>query len=256
MPPNYANSKIYSIRSHQTNMIYIGSTTQSLAVRMAGHRAKYKSFLNGKANNLSSFEIIKYDDAYIEMVEEYPCQNKMELERREGQIIRITENCINRIIVGRTRKEYYQDNADRIKDKTKLWCVNNADRAKARRKQYYQDNQDELKTKHKQYYIDNADKFKQYYIDNVDKKKQYYIDNADTMKEQKKQYYQDNADRIKDKARQKTNCLCGGKYGYGDKARHFKSQKHINYLALTEIPLSSDSQEQTQSPTDSIESSL
>jgi len=36
--PNYANGKIYTIRFHNSNEIYIGSTTQSLAVRFGGHK--------------------------------------------------------------------------------------------------------------------------------------------------------------------------------------------------------------------------
>ena len=38
--PNYQNGKIYCIRSHQTDNIYIGSTTQKLCVRMAEHKRK------------------------------------------------------------------------------------------------------------------------------------------------------------------------------------------------------------------------
>ena len=63
MPPNFANGKIYSIRSHQTEKIYIGSTTQSLAVRFGGH----------KRQNCSSQQILQFDDAYIELIENYPC---------------------------------------------------------------------------------------------------------------------------------------------------------------------------------------
>ncbi len=36
--PNYANGKIYTIRFHNSNEIYIGSTTQSLPVRFGGHK--------------------------------------------------------------------------------------------------------------------------------------------------------------------------------------------------------------------------
>lgn len=223
--PNFQNGKVYSIRSYQTNMVYIGSTTQSLAKRIGAHRANYRAYLNGKFHNVSSFEIIKYDDAYIELTEEYSCQNKMELERREGQIIRITANCVNRCIVGRTRTEYYQDSVDKIK-------------------QYYQDNQDEIKAKQKQYRIDNAESIKQraqqYYQNNKEtiykQEKQYRIKNAESIKQHKQQYYEHNKDKLK----QKVDCLCGGKYTHTGKSRHLRTAKHINYLALTEIPLSSD----------------
>jgi len=32
--------------------------------------------------------------------------------------------------------------------------------------------------------------------------------------------------------REKTNCNCGGIFTYDHKARHFKSQKHINFIGL------------------------
>jgi hypothetical protein len=38
--PNYQNAKIYKLWSPEGDDIYIGSTTQSLAVRKAGHKAK------------------------------------------------------------------------------------------------------------------------------------------------------------------------------------------------------------------------
>lgn len=59
--PNYELSKIYSIRSHQTDQIYVGSTTQKLSERMAEHRYKKGHIL------------MNYSDAYIELIEAYPC---------------------------------------------------------------------------------------------------------------------------------------------------------------------------------------
>jgi hypothetical protein len=35
---NYANKKIYTIRFHNSNDIYIGFTIQSLVVRFGGHK--------------------------------------------------------------------------------------------------------------------------------------------------------------------------------------------------------------------------
>ncbi len=138
----YINGKIYSLRSHQTDKIYIGSTIQPLYKRFYEHK-------NKKQNELAN-----YDDVYIELIEEYKCKNRMELERKEGEHIRAND-CVNKLIAGRTQKQYYIDN----------------------------------KEKSKQYYIDNKEKQKQYYIDNKEKQKQYYIDNKDKILEKSKQYY-------------------------------------------------------------------
>jgi hypothetical protein len=98
----YANGQIYAIRSHQTDLIYIGSTTQPLHKRFYEHNRSKKT--------VSSKEIMKYEDAYIELIEDFPCNSKKELNRREGHHIRNTENCVNKCVAGRTKKEWIVDN--------------------------------------------------------------------------------------------------------------------------------------------------
>ena len=97
-----SNGKIYAIRSSKTKDVHIGSTTKSLEERLAGHRsshAKWKAgdFLNksGKQRYLSSFKLLNYDDHYIELVEEYQCDNQSNLLCREGEVIFNTDSCIN-----------------------------------------------------------------------------------------------------------------------------------------------------------------
>ena len=62
----------------------------------------------------------------LELYENYPCNNKKELERREGEIIRqfkadINYNVINKAIAGRTHKEYTEDNKDKILEQKKQY---------------------------------------------------------------------------------------------------------------------------------------
>ena len=103
---NYNNSKIYKIVSSQTDKVYIGSTTKDrLCQRMTGHRASYKSYLNKKYHYVSSFEIVKYDDAEIILIEAFPCKNKDELHKRERYWIENTKDCINKLIPTRAKKE-------------------------------------------------------------------------------------------------------------------------------------------------------
>ena len=143
---DYKNGKIYAIRSYQTDMIYIGSTCSPLNKRFYEHKRKYKSYLNGNYRYVTSFEIVKYNDCYIELIELYPCNSKIELHKREGELIR-EMNCVNKFIPGRTQKQYKIDNQDKIKQYLKQYRIDNRDK----RKQY-----------EKQYKIDNRDKIKQY----------------------------------------------------------------------------------------------
>jgi hypothetical protein len=180
--PNYQNGKIYAIKSYQTELIYIGSTTTPLSRRLGDHRTKYK-----KNSKVSSKEILKYDDYYIELIENFPCNSKEELEKQEGIHIRKNINiCVNCCIAGRTIKEYYIDNKQQYKERDKRYYENNKEIKKQKTKEYYENN----KQKAKQYYENNKQKAKEYYENNKQKAKQYYLENAERIKKQRKQYYQ------------------------------------------------------------------
>ncbi len=161
--PDYSLGKIYCIRSYQTDKIYIGSTCQEyLSSRFQQH----------KRGRTTSRILIDYGDAYIELLENFPCASKQELHKREGELIRIHKNnCVNIGIPGRTRYEYWIDNKETITQQ---------------KKQYLIDNKEKVKDHRKQYYIDNKEKLRQY---NNDYQKQYWIDNKEKLNEYKKQYY-------------------------------------------------------------------
>ena len=190
---NYKNGKIYSIRSHQTDEIYIGSTTISLSQRLSKHKNNYKRYLADKNNYITSFKILENDDAYIELVEEFPCDSRMQLCKREGEIIRATENCVNRCIAGRTGKEYREENKERIKEYLKQYDISNKDKLNEYRKQYREANKDKIKEYHKKYRVANKDK-------------------------------------INKQQSQRTSCDCGGRYRRGDKSSHERTLKHQAYL--------------------------
>ena len=131
----YHKSKIYTIRSYQTDKYYIGSTCDALHKRLYKHRRVYKCYLNGEEHFVSSFDIIKYEDHYIELLEDYKCETRNELTKREGELIRkYKDEIVNCRIEGRTHKEYYEDNKEKIKEY---------------KKQYY------LKTKKEQSFVKN-----------------------------------------------------------------------------------------------------
>jgi len=50
--------RVYAICSHQIKEPYIGSTTQALSMRMAGHRRNYKNYLNPNFHYITSFKIL------------------------------------------------------------------------------------------------------------------------------------------------------------------------------------------------------
>jgi hypothetical protein len=113
----YNNGKIYTIRCRtDNNLIYVGSTIQPLHKRWHGHKMK---FMNGGYNNrllYNKMDEIGFDNFYIELYENYNCNSKEELNRREGEIIRNVGN-LNHRIEGRTKpereKEYRENNDTR-----------------------------------------------------------------------------------------------------------------------------------------------
>ncbi len=127
--------RVYSIRSHQTNDIYIGSTTQLLSKRMVNHRDNYKQYLRTKKMYVSSFEILKYNDAFIELIFEGEFESKDALRKYEGQSIREHE-CVNKRIAGRTRQEYDIDNKDHLLEVSKNYKEKNKERILQVQKKY------------------------------------------------------------------------------------------------------------------------
>lgn len=157
---------IYIIRSHQTDDVYYGSTTQMLCKRMSGHRKNYKLWLDGSYGNNTSFEIIKYNDAYIELVEEVEFQNKQELYAREGHYIR-ENKCVNKLVAGRTHEERYETNRDKIKEQ---------------RQQYRIDNKEQINKLEKQKYIDTREQ-------SIARVKKYQLKNREVILEKRRQKY-------------------------------------------------------------------
>ena len=107
----YQNGKIYKIVDVGYNKTYYGSTCESLSQRMTRHRAKYTAYLKGNITNTRSFDLFDefgIENCKIELVENYPCNSKEELRRREGYYIK-NNDCINKCVPCRTPAEYYQD---------------------------------------------------------------------------------------------------------------------------------------------------
>jgi hypothetical protein len=150
----YARGKIYSLRSHQTDDIYIGSTIDILPKRLYQHKKEYERYMNGNRHYVSSYEIIPYEDCYIELIENFPCNSKAELERKEGEHIRATQ-CVNKFIAGRTPKEWYEDNKEQILLKKKQYHEANKEQILLKRKEYDEANKEQRALKQKERRLKN-----------------------------------------------------------------------------------------------------
>ena len=59
---------------------------------------------------------------YIELIENCPCNNREELNKKEGECIRALKPSLNKYMPGRTAKEYFQENKEtRSANKKEYW---------------------------------------------------------------------------------------------------------------------------------------
>lgn len=173
----YQKACIYKICCKDPSITdcYVGSTTDFVK-RRYDHKwncdnSKYKKYYklyrfinnNGGWNNFN-----------MQVIEQYPCNCKEELHRREGYFIRLLNCSLNAMIAGRTVKEYR--------------------------------------------------------IDKKDEQKQYRVDNREKILAQKKHYYNQNKEHLLIKQKQPYTCICGKTLTIGNKSRHCKSKKHINFI--------------------------
>jgi Uri superfamily endonuclease len=148
---NYQEGKIYTIRNYMDDtLIYVGSTTRTLSQRIAEHRSRSK---DEKKISLSYIDD-DWSNWYIELYENYPCNNKSELCKREGEIIREIGS-INYQIAGRTSNEYYEDNKEIISQKGKNYYENNKEIILQRQKKYQECNKEVLCNRFKEWYDKN-----------------------------------------------------------------------------------------------------
>lgn len=208
--PDYSNGKIYIVRSPHTEEVYIGSTVSTLSKRMGQHREKYNKWKKGEHHYFTCFKLLDLGDEYIELIEDYPCSNKNQLNRREGEIMRETENCVNKCIAGRTWDEYYADNRDKIIKNVKEYRLNNPDLVKQQDKNKYEKNKESI----------------------LAKQKERYENNRDIILAKKKEYSQLNKEKIKAYKSKSIVCECGEEINKSHKPRHLKSKKHTDKLLI------------------------
>ncbi len=122
--------RIYKITSSECEGVYIGSTTQPLSIRLSKHKHDYKRYLDGRTNSfyMTSYDIIKYSDVKIELIIEGIFDDRKDLCNIEGEIIRTTSCCVNKIIPNRTTKEI----SDSIKEYNAIRYKNKSSKFKAR----------------------------------------------------------------------------------------------------------------------------
>jgi hypothetical protein len=97
----YSRGKIYKLYCPDNEMVYIGSTTCDLDVRFNQHKHEL--------NKCTSKRLFESGEVRIELIEEVCCKSEAELVKREGEIMRLYPNRVNKFLAGRTQAEYVRD---------------------------------------------------------------------------------------------------------------------------------------------------
>jgi len=171
---NYQNGKIYKIINENNEIIYIGSTTEEKLCRRYTHHTH------------------KSPNHKIILIENYPCNSKEELRKREQEVIEEHSNLLN-------KQRAYRSKEDK-KECDKKWCEKNKEHLKQYKKEYRENNQE--------YY-------KQY-------KKEYRENNKEYIKNYKSKWYENNKHMLK----QKVVCeFCNTELNKGSLKRHHQKSK-------------------------------
>lgn len=114
--PDYKKGKIYRLTCDDNNLFYYGSTCETLAQRKAIHKYLAKTKSGG-----NSYLLYEKGNVNIELVEEFPCENKNELHVRERFYI-LNNHCINHDIPASTPEEISKRAAARRAEKITCEC--------------------------------------------------------------------------------------------------------------------------------------
>ena len=83
----YRNAKIYKITSIHTELVYVGITIKTLKQQFEKHSVDYDLKTWGcTVKHCPSFAIFEAGDCIIELIEDYPCETKKQLESRQDII--------------------------------------------------------------------------------------------------------------------------------------------------------------------------
>ncbi len=124
LPINYSNTIIYKICCNDVEVkeCYVGSTTD-FTNRKRNHKNTCNNE-NDKNHNLYVYKFIRENNGWncwnMVMIEEYPCENKLQAETRERYWIETLQSKLNKKLPTRNKKEYEEANKDEIAKKQKI----------------------------------------------------------------------------------------------------------------------------------------
>ena len=219
---DYKQGKIYKLCNNVDEKIYVGSTCGTLRLRKSGHKIKSKQEPNRiiyeHLNNVG------WNNVEIILIEDFECESKSELHRRERYWIELLKPVLNKAVPTRTFKEYYNDNKEEILINVKKYTLDNKDKVRDCKKKYRLANKDKLKLINHEYRKKNKEQIKV-------KGAEYYEKDKEQIAMKVAEYRAKNCDKIQLQTQEKIICECGSTICRPCLPRHKKTQKHILYVS-------------------------
>lgn len=208
----YAKGKIYKLMNLMNDDIYIGSTCSPLKKRLNRHtnEATHQPCPVHRYYNNLGWEHVK-----IVLIEEFPCESKMELERQERKWIEELKPTLNKNIPTRTQRE--RNLQPHIQQKNAEYRATHKERIKQVSKEYYKKNKEDLKAKNSQRRNMNKDEYNR----NRREKRAMNRKEKQSSKTKEERYQQ---------RQEKIQCECGCEVSKSNFARHSKSHLHQQWL--------------------------
>lgn len=192
----YSNGKIYRLVSNIDDEFYVGSTCNPLHKRLYHHKQDAR-----KKNMIvyQHFNTIGMENVSIVLLEEYPCENKMQLEKRERYWIEKLKPKLNKNIPTRSFEEYQKYYREKNKEKLSLlkheYYHNNKEQISTYQKEYRENHREQLSAKRKEHYENNKEEHRK-------KQAEYKNKNKEKIKEGQNKYYAENKDAINARRRE------------------------------------------------------
>jgi hypothetical protein len=203
---NQFTANVYKITNNIDDRFYIGSTKRKLASRLAEHKHNSSNELR-RSYNAKVYVCMRelgVDNFKIELICKCLCDSKDDLHKKEQEYINLLKPTLNVLTAHHTKE-------------TKKQVVVN----------YEKNNREYIRER-------DRDKLKKYAIEHkeelINYKAEYYLKNKIKCDEKTKVNYIKNKDKITEHNKQKIECECGSIINQGGKAKHRRSQKHLDAM--------------------------
>lgn len=137
--PDYSKGKIYKLQCDD-GYFYIGSTCNELRYRLHGHKQDSRDRTTRVYQHINE---IGWNCVRIVLIEEFPCENKQALVRKEDEYVRNHKNdsfCLN----VRNANETKEEKQERHRITQQGYVERNRQRVRDRNNQYHEEHREQI----------------------------------------------------------------------------------------------------------------